>query len=100
VVVRKRQRQHQPRLERGAAEYLQQPVGGTRHEEWYGWRPLSWDDMPIIGRAPGHGHVWLATGHGMLGVSMSPATGRLIAELMTGETPHIDPTPYAPSRFA
>lgn len=87
-------------LERGAAEYLHQPVGPEKREEWYGWRPLSWDDLPIIGRAPGHAHLWLATGHGMLGVSMSPATGCLLAELMTGQAPHIDPQPYAPERFA
>jgi D-amino-acid dehydrogenase len=87
-------------LERGAAEYLHEPVGPARQEEWYGWRPLSWDDTPIIGRAPGHDHVWLATGHGMLGVSMSPATGRLLAELMTGDAPHLNPAPYAPARLA
>ncbi|MDH7452045.1 FAD-dependent oxidoreductase [Luteimonas composti] len=87
-------------LARGAAEYLRQPVGEAVREEWYGWRPLSWDDLPIIGRAPGQPHLWLATGHGMLGVSMSPATGRLLAELMTGEPPHLDPVPYSPERFA
>lgn len=87
-------------LERGAAEYLREPVGPLKREEWYGWRPLSWDDLPIIGRAPGQPHLWLATGHGMLGVSMSPATGRLLAELVDGDTPHIDPTPYSPERFA
>ncbi len=87
-------------LPRGAAEYLRQPVGEAVREEWYGWRPLSWDDLPIIGRAPGQAHLWLATGHGMLGVSMSPATGRLLAELMTGEPPHLDPVPYSPERFA
>lgn len=87
-------------LERGAGEYLREPTGAVKREEWFGWRPLSWDDTPLIGRAPGQRHLWLATGHGMLGVSMSPATGRLLAELMCGETPHIDPLPYAPERFA
>ena len=87
-------------LERGAAEYLREPVGPVKREEWYGWRPLSWDDLPIIGRAPGQPHLWLATGHGMLGVSMSPSTGRLLAELVTGQAPHIDPRPYSPERFA
>ncbi|MCW5579967.1 MAG: FAD-dependent oxidoreductase [Luteimonas sp.] len=87
-------------LECSAREYLREPVGAAKREEWFGWRPLSWDDLPIIGRAPGQDRVWLATGHGMLGVSMSPATGRLVSELMTGAPPHIDPAPYAPSRFA
>ncbi|MDH5829573.1 FAD-dependent oxidoreductase [Luteimonas sp. M1R5S18] len=87
-------------LERGAAEYLHEPVGPVKREEWYGWRPLTWDDLPLIGRAPGFERLWLATGHGMLGVSMSPASGRLLAELVCGESPHIDPTPYTPARFA
>lgn len=86
-------------LERGAAEYLHQPVGPEKQEEWYGWRPLSVDDLPLLGRAPGHRHLWLATGHGMLGVSMSTATGRLMAELVSGLEPHIDPAPFDPARF-
>ncbi|HST45712.1 MAG TPA: FAD-dependent oxidoreductase, partial [Luteimonas sp.] len=61
-------------LERGAAEYLHDPVGPVKHEEWYGWRPLTWDDLPLIGQAAGARHVWLATGHGMLGMSMGIGT--------------------------
>src|SRR5690554_4557513 len=87
-------------LERGAAQYLHEPVGPEKQEEWYGWRPLSCDDLPLLGRAPGHRHLWLATGHGMLGVSMSTATGRLMSELVCGHTPHLDPAPFDPARFA
>ena len=61
---------------------------------------MSRDDIPLIGRAPGHSNLWLATGHGMMGVGMSAGTGRLMADLMTGRTPAIDATPYAPTRFA
>ena len=86
-------------LERGAREYLHEPVGPVKHEEWFGWRPIDVDDVPIIGHAPGHRHVWLATGHGMLGVSMSTGTAQLIAELICATAPHIDPAPYAPERF-
>jgi len=86
-------------LERGAAEYLHVPTGPAKQEEWYGWRPLSFDDLPLIGLAPGRERTWLATGHGMMGVSMSVATARLIDELMTGKQPHLDPAPYAPGRF-
>ena len=87
-------------LERGAAEYLHQPVGPQVQEQWCGWRPMSCDDVPIIGRAPGHGHLWLATGHGMMGVGMSSGTGQLVADLMTGRAPAVDPAPYRPDRFA
>ena len=41
----------------------------------------------------------IAAGHNMLGLSMAPATGKLVAELMDGRPPHIDPAPYSPGRF-
>lgn len=87
-------------LERAAREYLHEPVGPERREEWYGWRPMTWDDLPLIGRSPAIGNLWLATGHGMMGMSMSAGTGRLLAELMTGAETAIDPGPYRPQRFA
>jgi D-amino-acid dehydrogenase len=43
--------------------------------------------------------VFLAVGHNMLGLSMAPATGNLIAEMITGGAPHIDPRPYRVGRF-
>lgn len=86
-------------LERGAAEYLHEPVGAEKREEWFGWRPMTWDDLPILGRSPAHRHLWLATGHGMMGMGMSAASGRLLAELMTGQSPMLDPAPYDASRF-
>jgi len=87
-------------LERGAAEYLHHPVGTELRERWFGWRPMSCDDIPIIGRAPGHSHLWLATGHGMMGVGMSAGTGQLLADLLSERTPSVDPAPFSPSRFA
>ena len=87
-------------LERAAREYLHEPVGARVEERWYGWRPMSSDDMPAIGRVPGQHGVWLAAGHGMLGISMSAATGQLLADLMAGRDPAIDPAPYSPERFA
>jgi D-amino-acid dehydrogenase len=87
-------------LERGAAEYLHAPVGPVRREEWCGWRPMTWDDLPLIGRAPGYNNLWIAAGHGMMGVGMSAGTGRLLADLMHGRAPPLDPAPYSPARFA
>ena len=87
-------------LERGARAYLRQPVGPQLRERWYGWRPMSRDDSPLVGRAPGHRHLWLATGHGMMGVGMSAGTGQLLADLIVGRAPAIDPAPYDPARFA
>jgi D-amino-acid dehydrogenase len=57
------------------------------------------DDVPVIGAVPGRRRQWLATGHGMLGVSMSVATAGLVADLLTGEAPALDPAPYRLERF-
>lgn len=85
-------------LRDGAALYLREPLAEPVLEQWYGWRPMTPDSLPFIGRTPAFSNVFLAAGHGMLGVSMSPGTGRLLAELVTGQTPHIDPQPYAVGR--
>jgi D-amino-acid dehydrogenase len=86
-------------LERGAAEYLREPLGPRRLEEWFGWRPMTWDDLPIIGRSPRHSNLVLATGHGMLGVSLSAATGVLVSEIVGGKPTSLDVAPYALERF-
>ena len=86
-------------LERGAHEYLHEPFGDEVKERWFGWRPMTYDDLPIIGRSPKHENLFLATGHGMLGMSMSAITGKLIAELITGQTPCVDVKPFSPGRF-
>ena len=87
-------------LERAAREYLREPPPSDAvQEKWYGWRPMTWDDLPVLGRSPAHRHLWLAAGHGMLGISMSAGSGRLLADLMTGRAPAIDPAPYRIERF-
>ena len=83
----------------GAAKFLHTPTAPGPHTPWYGWRPMTLDTVPIIDRAPNLQKLWLATGHSMLGVSMSTGTGKLLAELVTGESPHIDPSPYRYGRF-
>lgn len=79
--------------------YLRDPVQEPIVERWYGWRPMSCDEIPMIGRVPRFDNVWLAAGHSMLGLSMAPATGRLLSEMIAGEDPHIDPHPYRLGRF-
>jgi D-amino-acid dehydrogenase len=81
-------------LRAGASHYLQEPFAEPVWEEWYGWRPMTYDGKPIIDRSPVFDNVYLAAGHNMLGLSMAPATGKLIAELLGGAPPHIDPGPY------
>ena len=84
----------------GAAEhYLQTPYTTTELSRWYGWRPMTWDSLPIIGPAPTLENTFLATGHNMLGVSLATATGKLISEMMTGQKPHLDVSAFSPGRF-
>ena len=87
-------------LERGAREYLHVPYSDGVRERWCGWRPMSRDDVPLIGLAPERRRTWLATGHGMMGVGMSTGTGQLIADLIAGRAPAVDPAPFDPARFA
>ena len=81
-------------LREGAELYLREPWAEPVTESWWGWRPMTPDSVPYVGAVPAFDNVWMAAGHGMLGVSMSPATGRLIAEMMTGRTPHIAAEAY------
>jgi D-amino-acid dehydrogenase len=60
---------------------------------------MTYDELPVIGRAPRFRNLILATGHGMLGVTTAPATGKLVAEIACGMPPHIDPRPFDPTRF-
>jgi D-amino-acid dehydrogenase len=83
----------------GAKMYLREPLTEPVQEEWWGWRPMVPDGKALIGRLPKFDNAWLAAGHGMLGVSMATGTGKLISEMTTGVTPHIDPKPYRVERF-
>lgn len=87
-------------LERGAAQFLHEPVGPVVRERWYGWRPMSLDDVPLIGAVPGKQGLWLATGHGMMGIGMSAGTGQMIADLVTGKDTAVDHRPFRPERLA
>lgn len=85
-------------LRRGAEQCLKTPLATPVLETWYGWRPMTYDGLAYIGRAPGARNAYVAAGHGMLGVSTSPATGKLISELLNSRSPHIDPSPYSLNR--
>jgi D-hydroxyproline dehydrogenase subunit beta len=67
---------------------------------WAGLRPWLPDNLPAIGPSAAVPGVWLATGHEGAGVALGPVTGRLIAQLYTGEPPLADPAPFQPDRFS
>ncbi|MFL6666243.1 MAG: NAD(P)/FAD-dependent oxidoreductase [Burkholderia ambifaria] len=66
---------------------------------WLGMRPCTPDMRPVIGPAPRHRHLWFAFGHCHHGLTLGPASGRLLAEMITGAPTYIDPHPYRPARF-
>jgi len=68
-------------------------------EPWMGARPCTPDMLPVIGRAPRHANLWFAFGHAHHGLTLGAVTGRLIAEMVTGERPFVDPAPYSAERF-
>jgi D-amino-acid dehydrogenase len=83
----------------GARRYLREPLAEPIQEEWFGWRPMTYDGIPIIDRTPALRNVIVAAGHNMLGLSMAPVTGRLVAEILGDRSPSIDPAPYSLRRF-
>jgi D-amino-acid dehydrogenase len=76
------------------------PVGEPVDEPWLGRRPCLPDSLPMIGPAPRHDGLYVDVAHSHLGFTLGPVTGRLIAEMITGETPVADPAPFAATRFA
>ena len=85
-------------LRDGASHYLKD-TDAPAFEEWWGWRPMTYDGLPIIDRSKLHPNVLIAAGHGMLGLSMATGTGKLVQELLTGEPPHVDARAYRAGRF-
>jgi glycine/D-amino acid oxidase-like deaminating enzyme len=68
-------------------------------ETWMGFRPSIPDSLPIIDRLPGAPNVYTAFGHGHYGLSLSPMTGQLVADLVAGRNSGIDVAPFRLSRF-
>ncbi|RZS95900.1 D-amino-acid dehydrogenase [Cecembia calidifontis] len=70
-----------------------------REKIWKGLRPCSPDGVPYIGAAPGYQNVWFGTGHGMMGVSMAPATGKILTDLHEGHASTMDIKAFEVGRF-
>jgi len=68
-------------------------------QPWRGLRPCSPDGLPYIGRTARFANLALATGHAMMGLSLGPITGKLVAEILSGEKPAQDISLLAPDRY-
>ena len=90
---------HAHRLPGLAAPFLREPLGKTG-AIWSGPRPSTPDSLPAVGPVPGQPGLFVAAGHGQAGLAMAAITGRLIADLVLGRAPALDPAPYRIERFA
>jgi D-amino-acid dehydrogenase len=66
---------------------------------WFGFRPVSPDGMPYIGMSGKYDNLAIATGHAMIGLSLGPATGKIISDALTGNKPEMNISPFAVDRF-
>ena len=78
---------------------LPRDLPAERVKVWMGHRPSLPDGLPCIGPASGCPDVMYAFGHGHIGLTAGPATGALVADLIAGRAPKVDPSPYAARRF-
>lgn len=87
-------------LQDSATPFLKHPTGPVIEDTWYGWRPMTWDSLPIIGRTARLSNALLATGHNMLGLSLAPVTGHLIADLVAERPTDLPLDAVSPARFS
>lgn len=87
-------------LREGARRAIGLPADGPVRQRWRGPRPVTPDGLPVIGRLPGRERVIVAGGHCMLGLSLGPVTGRLVAELAGGRAPSVDLAQLSPARWS
>lgn len=86
-------------IERATREYIRLDEKLDLQETWAGLRPTTPDGLPILGFSPRHANLILATGHAMLGLTLAPGTGQIVAELANGVKPTFDIHPLSIGRF-
>jgi D-amino-acid dehydrogenase len=86
-------------IKRAATHYLAIDEPLRLREVWRGLRPCTPDGLPLIGRTRRWENVVLATGHAMIGVSLGPITGKLVAQIVAGEKPMVDLAAVDPARY-
>lgn len=87
------------RIENAAREYIYLDDKLDIKETWAGLRPTTPDGMPIIGRSSRYNNLILATGHAMLGLSLSPGTGQVVTEIVQRQKSLFDAQAFNPERF-
>ena len=88
------------RLRQSAERVMGIPADGDTRRVWRGPRPVTPDGLPMVGRVPRRERVIVAAGHCMLGLSLGPITGLLVAEIAGGRPPSEDLAPFSPLRYS
>jgi D-amino-acid dehydrogenase len=86
-------------IRRAGHRYLATDLSASPETVWCGMRPLTPDNLPIIGAVDRPSNLIVATGHSMTGVTLGSVTGKLVAQLVTEQDPIVDPAPFSPMRF-
>ena len=84
----------------GARRAIEGFEGAEQVAEWAGYRPCTHDGLPVIGTSQRHPGLLLATGHAMMGMTLGPYTGQLVAELACGEPASTDLSMFEAERFS
>jgi D-amino-acid dehydrogenase len=79
-------------------EFTAEDFAGLR--PWFGYRPVTPDGLPYIGRFRRYANLTAACGHAMLGVTLAPGTGRIVADVLAGRPPPVDMALLDPDRYA
>ena len=93
-------RQRLDQLDAAARRYFTVTDLSERVSEWCGLRPCTPDGLPVIGRVPGYSGAYVSTGHAMLGLTLGPVTGSLIADLVIDGSASLGIEAFRPGRFA
>ncbi len=88
------------KIKEAAVHYMKEPFGEPVIEEWTSLRPMCADDIPIISRLPGKENTIVATGHGMMGITMSTGTGKLVSDMICEKNTDISIEHFSINRFA
>jgi D-amino-acid dehydrogenase len=86
-------------IRRAGDDYLLTDVSSATEFVWCGMRPLTPDNLPIIGRVAWLSNLIVAAGHSMTGVTLGASTGKLVAQMVAGEETVVNPEPFSPMRF-
>ncbi len=86
-------------LQEAGSRWLRNPVDKGPWRKWFGFRPMTPDGLPLVGKSGMIENLWIASGHGQRGMTLAPVTAKLIVDLMTDREPVVDPDPLSPDRF-